>query len=345
MQPSVEFLQANGGKNLRSPVDAGLSKLRRRILPESRQAYAFALFSVGIATLLEFMLLWLDKDISPLESFYPAILLAALIGGIGPGILAAIAGGAVAWWGLMHPRYSFALTAYSDRITLVTYVAAAALVVLGADYFRRLSKRLEDEEHFRKLAVDELAHRLKNKTATIQAIVSIQLRENPLIRDDILGRLMALSATDELIERVHGQGAYVHDIAVAELGPYVAARAAIRGANVPLPPKHALTITLLMHELATNSAKYGALSVPNGRVLVETSLSRQVLNIEWRETEGPIVGEPTRRGFGLRLLARALEQFGGKVETHFEPTGLICNMSLPLPSGQIAHERHALAVT
>ena len=81
-------------------------------------------------------------------------------------------------------------------------------------------KRLEDEEKFRKLAVEELAHRLKNKLATIQSIISFQLREEPQVRDAILRRLSALSATDDLIMAAQGQGARLRDILSAELAPY-----------------------------------------------------------------------------------------------------------------------------
>jgi two-component sensor histidine kinase len=85
-----------------------------------------------------------------------------------------------------------------------------------ADYFRRLSKRLEDEERLREIAVQQLAHRLKNKIATIQAIISVQLRDNPQVRNGILDRLNALTATDSLIENANGHGAYIRDIASTE---------------------------------------------------------------------------------------------------------------------------------
>jgi two-component sensor histidine kinase len=326
----VEFMQIFGRQELRPLVDAALSKLRERISPNSLEAYAFAFACLTLAALLEFWLLSIDQEISPLETFYPAVLFAALIGGVGPGVMAAVISGLVTWWALMPPRYTLFLAEYSDKVTLVIYAFASVLIIWGADYFRSLSKRLEDEERFRKLAVEELAHRLRNKMATIQAIIAVQLRDNKKIRDDILDRLMALSVTDELIEQAHEEGACLHDIAAAELGPYAASRVTIAGANVLLPPKQALTMALLVHELATNSAKYGALSTPDGRLSVISSLSHAVLHIEWRESDGPVVSQPLRRGFGLRLLERALEQFQGRVETRFEPTGLICKMSLRL---------------
>ena len=219
----------SGAEYLRSRVDEVLSKLRRRILPGSRLAYAFALACVAVAVVVEIGLVQLDEAISPLGSFYPAVMIAALIGGIGPGLLASVAGGAIAWWAIMPPRLSFVLYSTGDKITLVTYAVASVIIIWAADYFRGLSKRLEDEEHFRKLALEELAHRLKNKIATIQAIISLQLRDHPQVRDGILGRLKALSATDDLILQTHGQGADLGDILTAELGPYSVSRASIQG--------------------------------------------------------------------------------------------------------------------
>ena len=85
-------------------------------------------------------------------------------------------------------------------------------------------------------------------------------------------------------------------------------------------------MALLVHELTTNSAKYGALSSATGQVAIRWSLVGTRLNLEWRESDGPIVATPVHRGFGTRLLSGALEPFGGTIETTFEPTGLICRL-------------------
>ena len=167
-----------------------------------------------------------------------------------------------------HPQSRPAL-----ETKLLAYLFASALVVWGADHYRRLRRRLEDEEKFRKLAVEELAHRLKNKIATIQSIISFQLRDNPQIRDAISKRLVALSATDDLILATQGQGARIRDILSAELGPYDVSRISMVGPDILLPPKLALTLALLTHELATNAAKHGALSCEPVSYLSRWSLS------------------------------------------------------------------------
>jgi two-component sensor histidine kinase len=322
-------------EHLGSRVDAALSYLRRLISPGSVQAYALAFTCFSAATLLEFGLLWIDKGAAKLIAFFPAIAFAALLGGIGPGVLVALLGGLTAWLVFMPPSYSFALESYGDKISLVTYGVISIFVAWVGNYFGRLSERLEDEEQLRELAVQELAHRLKNKIATIQAIISVQLRDSPQVRDGILARLTALTVTDHLIEKANGQGAYIRDIAATELAPYIGSQATIQGSDVLLPPKYALTVALIIHELATNAAKYGSLSVPEGRVSLRSSISNTSLSLEWNENNGPPVSAPTRRGFGLKLLSRALTQFGGTVETFFEPTGLTCKMNLTLPAATL----------
>jgi two-component sensor histidine kinase len=89
-------------------------------------------------------------------------------------------------------------------------------------------------------------------------------------------------------------------------------------------------MALLFHELATNAAKYGALLRSVGKISVRWAYSDPWLNLEWRESEGPSVTVPNHRGFGTRLLLRALEQFGGNVEATFASTGLICKLNVPL---------------
>jgi two-component sensor histidine kinase len=184
------------------------------------------------------------------------------------------------------------------------------------------------------LAVEELAHRLKNKIASIQSIISYQLREQPQLRDDIIARLVALSATDDLIMAAQGRGASIRAILSTELKPYGLARISIEGPDIILSPTLALTMALIVHELATNAAKYGALSRPAGKLSVHWSLADSILNLNWHEAGGPPIDSPTHHGFGLRLLHRALEQFSGAVETSFEPDGLICTMKAVLPESK-----------
>ena len=262
-------------------------------------AYAFATSLVLLATLVRSGIGFLGEDVFVFAGYYPAVLFATYVGGSGVGVYTTVVSGVVAWWAFIAPHFGFFPLTLALATKLAAFLFACALIIWGADRYRTLLKALEDEqksregeEKFRKLAVEELAHRLKNKIATIQSIISFQLRDSPQTRDAIIGRLTALSATDDLILEAQGQGARLWEILSTELGPYETSRVAIEGPAALLSPRLAMTMALLIHELATNSAKYGALSNATGRVAISWSLSGVRLNLEWRERGGPIVTTP-----------------------------------------------------
>jgi two-component sensor histidine kinase len=142
---------------------------------------------------------------------------------------------------------------------------------------------------------------------------------------------VGIHAADDLVMAAQGQGAPLRDILAAEFAPYDVSRISMQGPDCLLSPKLALMMALLVHELATNAAKYGALSSSAGKLSIGWSVSDARLNLDWRESGGPIVITPTHRGFGTRLMSRSLDQFGGTVETAFETTGLVCRLSVILP--------------
>jgi two-component sensor histidine kinase len=303
-------------------------------LPGSVEAYLAATVLVVVASLARWGLDFLGETHLTFTTFYPVVLFATYFGGPRVGVFASIAGGLVAWWAFLLPHVGFFPIDISGELELLTYAVACTLIIWGADSYHRLAKRLREAERLRVLAVEELAHRLKNKIASIQSIVSYQLREQPQLRDDIIARLVALSATDDLIMAAQGRGANLRAILSTELKPYGLARISMEGPDIILSPTFALTMTLIVHELATNAAKYGALSRPAGKLSVHWSLADRALDLNWREAGGPPIDPPTHHGFGLRLLPRALEQFSGAVEMIFEPDGLICTMKAVLPESK-----------
>ncbi len=303
---------------------------QQRLSPGSAGTYAFATFLVIVASLIRWGLGFLVEDTFVFAAYYPAVLFATYVGGARIGIFAAVLASAIGWWAFLPSRYTFFPITSGQETRVLGFLVASALIIWGADHYRKLMKRLEDEEKFRKLAVEELAHRLKNKLATIQAIIGFQLREEPQTRDAILSCLTALSATDDLIMSAQGQGAGLRDILSAEFAPYDVSRISMQGPDCVLSPKLALMMALLVHELATNAAKYGAFSNSIGTLSIEWSLSGGRLNVDWRESGGPPVGPPSHRGFGTRLFLRALDQFNGSVKATFASSGLVCTLNVPL---------------
>lgn len=194
-------------------------------------------------------------------------------------------------------------------------------------------KRAEER---RKLLVNELNHRVKNSLATVQSIAAQTLRSSAspeFFREAFESRLIALSQTHDLLTRESWEGASLREVFDAELHAMAGEDRVTFDypADLRLNPKAAVALGMGIHELATNAVKYGALSVPHGRVLVTWSLERDLLRLTWTERDGPRVEPPARRGFGARLLERGLAaELSGGVELTYDAAGLVCQMALPL---------------
>lgn len=204
---------------------------------------------------------------------------------------------------------------------------------------RDISTRREGEER-QALLIRELNHRVKNTLASVQAIVhqTLKTASGPeAFSAALTARLSALSQSHDVLTRNDWSGAQVRDIAAEQLSPYGRPgeeRFRLSGPDVKLSPNRAVTLGMVLGELATNAAKYGALS--NGGD-VEVAWTRRDeagapwLALVWRERGGPEVREPSARGFGTRLIERSVGAgLGGTATLMFEPEGVTCRMDFPL---------------
>ena len=310
----------------------GLSRLLRRGLrPGSLSAIAFAISCVMVALGVR-LVFWLFKpDLVIFATYYPAVLLATLIGGWWAGIVAQVVGGIAAWL-FFDPSLVPPTQAFSEQIAdFGLYGLSSGLIIWACEHYRRVIRRLDEEEQYRRLVVDELSHRLRNKLAVVQAVLGHELQIEESVRTKILDRLRALAAADELLARPDSDMVEIREILRAELSCFDTARISAKGDRVQLPAKQAATLTLIFHELATNAAKHGALKLPNGHVTICWRLETGALRVEWIESGGPPVSPPQRQGFGTRLFRRALDPFHGTIETRFEPTGIRCEICLDVP--------------
>ena len=200
----------------------------------------------------------------------------------------------------------------------------------GVDIDITERKRLEEQQ---KLLVAELNHRVKNTIATIQSIAKQSLANGrPLeeARDAFLRRLQALAHAHGLLTESEWRGARLSALNEDELKPFGGA-ARFGGEDLVLAPRAALTVRLILHELATNAVKHGALGLPGGRVEVGWRVRRGRFRLSWRESGGPAVSPPARRGFGSSLLERAVAyELQGRAELEFAPKGLHYELSAPL---------------
>jgi PAS domain S-box-containing protein len=203
---------------------------------------------------------------------------------------------------------------------------------------RDVTERRRAQDAQRRL-VDELNHRVKNTLATIQSITKQTLKRSGSLEEfakSFEDRLMALAKAHDLLTQSQWVGASLRAILELELAPYPETEVSLRGPEVELPPTAAPALSIVFHELATNAAKYGALSVPSGRVEVDWRCELgqgqgAVLHLQWSERGGPQVGPPAKQGFGLCVIARIVERdLDGRLELDFAPSGFRCRMAVPV---------------
>jgi PAS domain S-box-containing protein len=231
------------------------------------------------------------------------------------------------------------LTTYSERPCRPSY-RELQLMDLYLEVVARQIERKRHEEH-REMLLNELNHRVKNTLVTVQSFAVQSLRNAgsaAQAREALEGRLVSLARAHDVLTREHWELANVTDVVASALSPYFAKipnhQLHISGPKLLLKPKAALAFALVLHELATNAVKYGALLNESGKISVDwqvTSTEPQQVVFRWKERGGPGVKPPERRGFGSRLIEEGIKQdMAGCVQLDFQPAGLACEIQVPL---------------
>lgn len=188
------------------------------------------------------------------------------------------------------------------------------------------------------LLVNELNHRVKNTLATVQAVAWQSFKEvAPEALQRFSGRLSVLGKAHNILTTIAWHNAAVADLVASAIEPFGEERFVVTGPACDLHPKAVVSLSMALHELATNAVKYGSLSVPAGTVTIAWDCKHDKdlhqFELTWQERGGPAVTQPEHRGFGTRLIERQLAmEFGGKAKIDFEPSGLVCQMHLEMPA-------------
>jgi two-component sensor histidine kinase/CheY-like chemotaxis protein len=194
-------------------------------------------------------------------------------------------------------------------------------------------KRAEERQN---LLTREVDHRAKNALALAQSIVRLTRGDDvKAYMQAVEGRISALARVHTILSLSSWQGAEIGKLVDEELAPYTTGdQIASGGANIQLQPATAQTLAMALHELVTNSAKYGALSTLEGRLTIRWEVDADILRILWEERDGPLVERPASRGFGTRSVIASIEsQLGGQAQFDWRTEGLVCRLSVPLEHG------------
>ncbi len=205
--------------------------------------------------------------------------------------------------------------------------------IVGASKIAHDISAKKEAERLQTVLVGELNHRVKNVLATVMAIARQTLGRSDADKTSVEtfeARLSSMARAHDLLIHGNWEQAELTAVIAQALSPYPKDRFEVSGPAIKLAPRAVVSISLALHELATNAAKYGALSVRDGRVaitwLLETGKT-DLLKLRWQESGGPTVKQPTHKGFGSRLIGSLLAaELNGDVHISYEPGGLICEV-------------------
>ena len=213
--------------------------------------------------------------------------------------------------------------------------ANALLAQAGID-----AKEREAADNLQKLILEELHHRIKNTLATVTAIAAQSLRTATSIehgQQAIEGRLIALGRAHDLLLQVRWANASLSETVRGAIKPFDdpgAERFSLAGPDIGITSGAVIALAMTLNELCTNTTKFGALSIPSGRVSIAWKIDNdtQRLSLTWRENGGPLVVAPTRRSFGTRMMEALGLQLNGLVHLAYEPGGFVYTLDVPLKS-------------
>ena len=225
------------------------------------------------------------------------------------------------------------------RDLAITSAIGGVLLLVGLGFAVRMATTIARGEMLHDLLVEELNHRVKNTLAILQAIATQTFRSATRAeREKFEGRLGALAEAHNMLSKEKWQGSELKDVIGRVLQPYLLnapERLRMSGPRVPLSPRLAVVLAMIVHEIATNAAKYGALSNDTGRVTLHWEVISEnaipKLRLIWTESGGPHVSAPIQRGFGSRLIERsARDQLGGEATVDFLPHGVVYTVTCRL---------------
>lgn len=304
-----------------------------RLRPWSFSAFFSAFLAVAVSTALRTILTEFGATLY-FATYFPAVLVVSVLAGVPSGILTVALTTMVVWWAYLPPSFEFGSLRGIDYANIATFWISSALIVLLAHVYRKTLASALKGEKARELLIGELQHRAGNTLAIMQAIVKGNISvDRDRLR--VIDRIQALARANELVtKRASGRILPLQQLIENEAEPYAAPhRLKVEGPLVNLDGETARSLALVLHELMTNAAKYGALSNGHGTLQIRWSCDNGQCRLHWTEIDGPAVVTPTRLGFGTQMMKASLVQIAATIEPDFRSDGYSCLLTFPIATG------------
>lgn len=310
-----------------------------QFLPHSRlpytQALAVSVICIAISLALRLALDQLVVGGIPFVTLFPAVLVASAVGGLRAGVPTLFLGSLLAAYLWLPPTWTFQLTT-SSWVSLIAFWLFGGVLVVVAEALRRLVGASVASRDRANILAHEMQHRVRNVIGVVLGISRQTARAARSVeeyRDKFEARIIALGRAQDLVSAEREGVIGLSPLLARLLEPFGLARFRISGPEVFLAQAFGSSLALLIHELATNALKYGALSVTGGSVRVTWTKSTDRVSLIWQEIDGPTVTDPERTGFGTRLMNTAFPPGRGTANVQFSPQGVRCTIELSLASG------------
>lgn len=264
---------------------------------------------------------------APFVLYFPAIQMIATFLGWRWGVATAVASGLAAWFVFLPPTFVFTATT-GQLVALTLFAISAATMIVIGQLLRKAVLELEERARQSDDFNRELQHRTKNSLQMMRALASqaSKATDPGEFYDMLAGRLGSLAKANELLRFGALKSCRIGDLVKAAIAPFAIDQFDVSGPDWAVSRNACTPLMMALHELGTNASKYGALSVPGGRVSIAWRPGEEdgEYRLIWKEAGGPPVAEPMRRGLGSRLLKPGSGV--REVELRFAPDGVVCEM-------------------
>ena len=304
----------------------------QRLMRRRNQVNWFAAIAIGatcvfVAFVVRLLLGQFGQTLS-FATFYPAAMVAALVGGTATGLLSILLSIVVVWWAFIDTPFAFGPLTKGMLLDSTVFSISALAVVALAILNRRLVFDLEDSENERTLLSQEIQHRHQNLLAVTASLVS-QTIEDKQAGQTLIARVHAAADASDLLTKADMGNMSLQELLASSVKQHFDEQVTLDGPDIKLDGNQCHSLRIVFHELTTNALKYGALSEIKGRLNITWDAEMDAVVIRWCEFDGPKVAAPSKHNFGSKLIDAMLRKIGAQLSPTFAETGYCYKISVP----------------